>query len=189
MDSAFDVEASALKGHLRAPEPIRELSRAVNASEWSEMVGQGQATATIRNSLRGEKPNYYTHPAVIDTVFQLLPVAFLLGLGWRLGLKIVDSIGDISATCCSSDVTTSVTGRLIGSGSIVGSSECMFNAMSRRCCACLRRLSVCLDNSAAPAHLLRRGTVGLPMLTLPAAGNSSIRFHRFISRLGSCDLF
>lgn len=173
----FNGEASALSGPLGASEPAPELPRAVDAAEWYGMVdrtgfhfgptfrcienlkastvGQGRATATIRN-LQGEESNYHMHPTAVDNVFQLLPVASLLGLGWKLGLNIITSIAELSVTACSSDVTASVTGGIMGNGSIVGGGECTFDGqtvlrLSGTSISVLGQLDV--DTHAAARHV------------------------------------
>jgi SAM-dependent methyltransferase len=88
----------------------------------------GRVTATIEQTFRHEEESdYHIHPTAVDNVFQMLPVASLLGRGRKLGLNVITGIGEISITRCASDVvlTASVSGRTAGNASLlVGGGEC-----------------------------------------------------------------
>ncbi|KAK2596769.1 hypothetical protein QQS21_006164 [Conoideocrella luteorostrata] len=146
----FTGEATALDKPLGPAKSVPELTRKVNATGWYKAISRtgfdfgptfrcienlkcatmqpAKATASIRNtSFIKEDSSYHIHPTAIDNVFQLQPVASLLGQSWKLGLNIITSIQDLSILRCSANFDAYGEAILAGNGSIVGSGEGSWN--------------------------------------------------------------
>lgn len=122
-----------------------DLPRSVNPVEWYNMISRtgfdfgpafqrienlksstcnpSKAQATILNSTAEEESNYYMHPASMDNLFQLIPIASLHGLSRKLGLNIITSIASLSVGSCATDFNADATSRPVSNDTIVGDCE------------------------------------------------------------------
>ncbi|KAJ3494818.1 hypothetical protein NLG97_g3829 [Lecanicillium saksenae] len=141
----FHGTAASLDEPLAQATVPNELPRSVDSLEWYEMISRtgfdfgpafqrienlksstrnpSKAQATILNSTTEEECNYYMHPASMDNVFQLIPVASLHGLSRKLGLNIITSIANLSVTSCGADFNASAISSAASNGTITGDCE------------------------------------------------------------------
>ncbi|KAM3511944.1 hypothetical protein MY11210_004415 [Beauveria gryllotalpidicola] len=147
----FHGTAATLDEPLGQATVTDDLPRIVDSVEWYDMVSRtgfefgpafrciqdlksstrnpSKAQATIQNSTTDEESNYYMHPASMDNVFQLIPVASLHGLSRKLGLNIITSIASLSVAPCATDFSAGAVSRTLENGTLVGDCEGHWNGI------------------------------------------------------------
>ncbi|KAM3547014.1 hypothetical protein ARSEF1564_000055 [Beauveria bassiana] len=141
----FHGAAATLDEPLGQATVTGDLPRGVDSVEWYEMISRtgfefgpafrciqdlksstrspSKAQATIRNSTTDEESDYYMHPASMDNVFQLIPVASLHGLSRKLSLNIITSIAYLSVSPCGTNFSAGAVSRTLENGTLVGECE------------------------------------------------------------------